>query len=241
MKIGIVVPWDSPFIYTSNAFNMMNWERPKGCELNFIIGKGWCPAAKHNDGVRKAQDWGADFILFNGGDHLCPKDIIPRMLKRIDEGWDMVQATIPLRGSGNYIPIPFTGISYKVVGNIPYIDDHANIPRSAVEILTDMQEPQESHICGTGNVLMKADIFDKLSKPYFKEYLQNDDYYKRYPIQDTRFIYECTKKAGARLIFDTDIRLVHLDVFGIDDTYKDRFKDKAAKSWTPSKDIEEYL
>jgi len=239
-KIGIVIPWDSPFMFMPNAFNMLNWERPEGYELNFFSGRGWCPAAKHNDGVEQAQEWGADFIMFNGGDHLCPKDIVPKMLKRIDEGWDMVLGVVPSRGVCGWLGFPFMGFAYKVLKEFDP-EDYLNVPNDAIEIVVDVDPPQEIHIAGTGNILMKAEILDKLKKPYFKEYFDKDTY-KRYPIQDSQFVYRCTKKANAKLLFDPDIEIAHLDVFGIDRTYRERFKDKTNKTnWTPFKDIEKYL
>jgi hypothetical protein len=29
-KIGICIPWDSPFVWTAPMFNMLNWECPDG-------------------------------------------------------------------------------------------------------------------------------------------------------------------------------------------------------------------
>lgn len=241
-KIGIIVPWDSPFMFTANAFNMLNWERPEGYEVKFIIGGGWCPAARHNDGVATAMEWGADFVLFNGGDHVCPKDIIPRMLKRIDEGWDMVQAIVPSRGMCGRTDVPFDAVSYKVVGNMPKYEPMMNAPKESIKIIHGKDEPQQSHICGTGNILMKTEIFKGLEKPYFKEVIKPDGRYSRYPVQDSTFVYNCTILAGAKLFCDTSIKLLHLDIFGIDESYKDRFMDKRANpNWCPTTDIDRFL
>jgi hypothetical protein len=122
MKIAVCIPWDSPFIFSAAAFNMMNWDRPENSDVNFIMGVGWCPAARHNDAVAKALAWGADYVMFNGGDHLCPHDILPRMLKRIGEGWDMVHAMPPSRGVCGHDGTPFKALSYKITGNMPAVD-----------------------------------------------------------------------------------------------------------------------
>lgn len=242
MKIGIIVPWDSPFMFTVNAFNMLNWERPEGYEFNFIMGVGWCPAARHNDGIAKAQDWNADLILFNGGDHLCPKDIIPRMLKRISEGWDIVQATVPSRGICGRSGIPFDSISYKVVGNMPQHEPMLHAPKDSIEIIKGRDKPQQTHISGTGNILMKAEILDGLEKPYFKEFIKPDGRYSRYPVQDSNFVYNCTVIAGAKMFYDTTIKLVHLDIFGIDESYTGRFGDKVEDpDWSPAKDLRRFV
>ena len=242
MKIAVCIPWDSPFIWTAPAFNMMNWERPTDADLRFIMGVGWCPAARHNDAVAKAQEWDADLIMFNGGDHLCPKDILPRMLNRINEGWDIVQAMVPSRGVCGHNAKPFGASSYKVVGPMPQINPILNAPRDSVKIITGDDEPQETHISGTGNIMMKAEIFDGLQKPYFEEFIKKDGRYSRYCTQDSDFVYRCTVMSGAKMFCDTSIKLVHLDVFGIDESFAERFKDKEGqKDWSPSKDLKKYV
>lgn len=240
-KIGIIVPWDSPFMFTANGFNMLNWERPSDCELNFIMGVGWCPAARHNDGVAKAQQWGADLIMFNGGDHLCPKDIVGRMKARIDEGWDMVQAVVPCRGICGRTAIPFDTLSYKVTGPMPTYDPMLHASRDSIQVIRGNEEPQQSHISGTGNIMMKAEILDGMEKPYFTESIKPDGRYSRFPVMDSTFVYKCTIIGGARMLCDTSIKLVHLDIFGIDDTFSERFKDKTGKDWSPAKEIRKFV
>jgi hypothetical protein len=206
------------------------------------MGVGWCPAARHNDGVAKAQEWGADLIMFNGGDHLCPKDIIPRMLKHINDGWDMVQAMIPSRGVVGYDGTPFNAISYKVVGPMPKANAILYAPPDSIEIITYKDEPQQTHICGTGNILMKSEILDGMEQPYFEEFIKKDNRYGRWCVQDSNFVYRCTVESGARLLCDTTLKLIHLDVFGIDETYTERFKDKTNQmDWCPSKDLRKYV
>ena len=241
-KIGILIPWDSPFMFTAAAFNMMNWERPEGCELNFIMGAGWCPAARHNDSIEKAQEWGADLIMFNGGDHLCPKDIVIRMKKHIDNNWDMVHAMPPSRGVCGADGTPFKALSYKVVGSLPKENYITNCRPQSIKCLTYGDEPQQSHICGTGNILMKAEILKGMEKPYFEEFIKKDGKYGRQPVQDSTFVSRCTIESGARMICDPTIRINHLDVFGIDDTYSERFKDKQGMmNWSPSKDLKAFV
>lgn len=241
-KLAVIVPWDSVFIWTAPAFNMMNWERPEDYEVRFFMGVGWCPAARHNDGVAKAQEWKADLIMFNGGDHLCPKDILPRMLKRMGEGWDIVHASPPSRGVCGANKKPFFGMSYKVVGPLNQNNPLECAPKDSVKVLTHDMEPQQSHITGTGNILMKAEILDGLERPYFEEHIKKDGKYSRFPIQDSHFVYRCTLLSGARLFCDTSIKLVHLDVFGIDETYSERFKDKEGQmDWSPAKDLRKFV
>jgi len=242
-KIGVCVPWDTPFMWSAPAFNMMNWERPEGYDVRFFNGAGWCPAARHNQAVDKALTWGADLVMFNGPDHLCPFDILPKMLARINEGWDIVHVMPPSRGVVGVDGTPFKALSYKVVGPIP--KDGAVLggtPPSSIKVLSYNDEPQESHICGTGDIMMKAAIFEGLQKPYFEEAIKKDGKYSRYPVMDSTFVHRCTIESGARMFCDTTIKLIHLDVFAIDETYTERFKDKTGQfDWCPSKEISKYV
>ena len=241
-KIAICIPWDSPFMFTVAGFNMMNWEQPKDCKVRFIMGVGWCPAARHNDAVAKAQEWGANLIMFNGGDHLCDFDIMVRMKNRIDEGWDMVHAMPPSRGVCGFEGPPFRAQSFKVIGPIPKEDYITHFPKQSVEVISYENDPQQTHIAGTGNLMMKAQIFDGLEKPYFEEYIRKDGRFSRYPVQDSRFTSRCTIESGARMLCDTSIRVVHLDIFGIDDTFQERFKDKTGQmDWCPAKDLRKFI
>jgi len=243
IKIAVCVPWDSPFMWMVPGFNMMNWDRPQGSEVAFFPGVGWCPAARHNDAVDKAQTWGADIIMFNGGDHVCPMDILIKMLARINEGWDMVHAMPPSRGNVHIDQTPFKAMSYKMVGNpsAPIENAMLNMPKDSAKILSYDDEPQESHVCGTGNIMMKAEILKGLERPYFSEFVKKDGRYSRYCVMDSDFVYRCTVMSGARMFCDTSIRIIHLDTFGIDETYSERFKDKAAiPNWSPAKDLRKF-
>jgi hypothetical protein len=226
VKIAVCIPWDSPFVWTAPMFNMANWERPDNSDVRFIMGVGW----------------GADLVMFNGADHLCPKDIMVKMLSRINEGWDMVHVMPPSRGICGYDGAPFKALSYKVIGPMPQIDAILHAPPSSIQVLSYDDEPQQSHISGTGNIMMKAEIFDGLQKPYFEEFIKKDGKYSRYAVQDSSFTFRCTVEGGARMFCDTSIKIVHLDAFGIDETYSERFKDKTGQmDWSPAKDLRGFV
>lgn len=221
---------------------MMNWERPENCDVRFFMGAGWCPAARHNNAVAKSQEWGADLIMFNGGDHLCDFDIMVKMKKSIDEGWDMVHAMPPSRGVCGVDQQPFKAQSFKVIGPLPSRDYITHAPPGSIKVLSYDDEPQESHICGTGNIMMKAAILEGMEKPYFEEEIKKDGLYSRYCVTDSRFVSRCTIESGAKMFCDTSIKIVHIDAFGIDDTYQERFKDKVGQmDWSPAKDMRRFI
>ena len=98
MKLAVVYPWSSAFVMTDWAENALNLERPEGCEVRWIRGKGWCPARRHIDGCEKAVVWGADLICIIGADQVHPDNLLVRLV----EGWKktngMVACLIPFRG-----------------------------------------------------------------------------------------------------------------------------------------------
>jgi hypothetical protein len=38
-KLAVVVPWDSKFMFTHTAFNLMNMQVPEGYEIRYIMGE----------------------------------------------------------------------------------------------------------------------------------------------------------------------------------------------------------
>jgi hypothetical protein len=149
---------------------------------------------------------------------------------------------IPSRGVVGFDGTPFKAMSYKISGNMPAVDPILNMPPASVKVLSYDDEPQESHICGTGDIMMKAEILDGLERPYFEEEVKRDGMYGRHAVQDSRFVFRCTVESGAKLFCDTGIRMKHLDVFAIDETYSERFKEKTNQfDWSPARELKKYV
>ncbi len=64
-----------------------------------------------------------------------------------------------------------------------------------------------------------------MERPWFKEIIERGDQFGRMPAQDSWFVYRMTCEHGFRLWLDTTINGKHLDIFPIDETYEERFKD----------------
>lgn len=243
-KLAVIVPWDSPFVFTAFAFNIANMERPDGYVVNFFMGSGFCPAARHNDGIAKAQQWGADIIMFDGADHLCDLKILKKMLKSMESnGVPIVQASPPSRGVCDGVDGAFKRISYKikkpVYGEYPVI---GNKEKDTLETVPTDQGPQVVHVCGTGNIMFDASILEQLERPYFVEFIGNKELFTRIPVMDSNFVSNITINKGIPMVYEPDIEITHLDVFAIDKTYQDRFSDKAEnKKWTPAFDMRKFI
>lgn len=253
-KIGVVLPWDSPFIWRHSMENMLNWNRPKDTEVNFFFGKGWCAAARHNHGVEKALEWGADLVVFAGSDHIVERDYLVKLYSNVfDDGWDMATGIISSRGAfvreggvftywaflGMDMPYPpkeQDGEHSKMPGKLPgFAYDHiTTTPRLWQRVGKDAPS-QEIQCIGTGTLAVRKEVFEAMERPWFKErLLEGDKNFRRHATNDTAFVASAVFDYGFKLWLNTDIDARHLEIFPIDETYAERFKDKKDEShWSP--------
>lgn len=238
-RLGICIPWDSPFVWTYSWLSIMNLTIPKGVEHKYFLGNGWCPAQRHNRAVYQAINWGADYILIVGSDQLYEENMIIRLAVNVPE-WDMVSGLVPGRGTiGPKTEGPFQSLGYQLKNpDADWDDIRLDLDEDHWNIIDETMEPQEIHSTGTGFLLMKTSVLTPMPTPFFIEYLiAKEQSYARHCIMDTIFTLKCTKQFGARMLLDTTCQVAHLDVFPIDTTYPERFKDKAEdEDWGPMSD-----
>lgn len=224
-------------MWSAAAFNLMNLERPDGYEVRFIQGRGWCPAARHNNALARAQIWGADVACFMGPDHWVAKDTLVRLLAHIKSGkWDMAAGWVPSRGVCGKDKVPFDHLAYKLREDAPLKAQNPlrDFDDDDFEIIKYGSKSQQVHVIGTGILMFDMDAIIGMKLPWFREFVINDGGFGRIPIQDTYFAFRCTVQHGARLWLDTTIEAYHLDVFAIDETFSDRFDDfQGDANWTP--------
>jgi hypothetical protein len=210
-RLAILIPWDSPFVWTDSVVSIMNLEVPPGFIKRYFRGRGWCAAQRHNDALRVSSEWEPDAYFFAGGDEVFERDTIPRLYKHLDK-YDMVSGMIPSRGVVEGKPFPGLGFQHNPFGDWV--------------VITEQDKPQEIHVVGTGILLCRGDVFDVLPAPYFTEEVDEGNLtYARTGPCDTRTIGTLTLKYDKRLFLDTTVRAKHLDAFQIDFTYQDRFSD----------------
>ena len=233
-KLGVVLPWDSPFIWRHSVENMMNWKRPVGVVVNYFFGKGWCPANRHNNGVQAALDWGADLIVFAGSDHVVEREYLVKLWNNIYvDGWDMASGIITGRTA------PFEYLAYQALTDAM---PNFNVVRMAQSIrfwktLSKKDGSQEIHCIGTGCLAVKKEVFEKMERPWFRECVNEDDKnFARVPVNDTEFVARATLDYDFRLWLNTDIDCRHLEIFAIDETFRDRFNDKE-QYWSPTRSV----
>jgi len=240
-KLAVLIPWDSKFMFTHTAFNLMNLQHPEGYEVRYIMGEGWCPAVRHNSAAGMALNWGADLLCFMGADHFVDEDVFIKLVHHIEErGYEMACGWVPSRGTCGPHRTPYPFLAYNVV-------DESKLDKKipAVlqwdpdnwEIITHGAESQEIDVIGSGILMFKADVIRHMKKPWFFEFIQREPLFNRMPVQDSHFVFRCTVEGGNRLWLDTTIGAKHLDIFPIDETYTERFKDKTGESWSSMKSL----
>lgn len=235
MKVGICIPWDTPFVWTQPMFTIMNLQCPDGWEKKYFRGEGWCPANRHNAAVTKAMIWGCDYILILGADQLFEEDTLIRLASHVPQ-WDMVSGLVPARGTVEAIGKPFGAFGFKLKPSRQFEVRDQSVEENWDRIGPD-DPPQEIHSIGTGVLLLKSKIFDTMHQPWFKEYVMGGELYARKPVMDTQFVKHCVFGAGFRLFLDTTVIAKHLDAFHIDLSFMDRFADMKDINWVPAKGV----
>lgn len=239
-KLAILIPWDSPFMFTHFAINAMNLKCPEGWEMRFINGEGWCPAARHNNALARGINWGAHALMFLGADHIVDEDICIKLMKHLEDGWDLATGWIPSRGVfGENRELVFPNMAFVMKDEDRFVPQgpvgSLELERSDANLINDDDAPsQEIHMIGTGTLMFKVEVVLYMKMPWFQEIIEKDGLYSRKCIQDSHFVYRCTVENGFRLFLDTTIEQKHLNIFPIDKTYKERFADKAGDRWQPT-------
>jgi len=232
-KLAICYGWTSPFMFTRFMDSGLNLQRP--ANSRWFRGIGWCPARRHIDFCQKAIKWGASHILILGTDQTFPEDMIPRLIERVEEdGCEVISALVPTRGYIERMGMkPFQPVAWRFK---PF--SGKNIPKGKIreyrgfDLDGDMMEiinPADGDLqridcIGSGVLMFPVETLLALQKPWFSETFVVEDY-RREASMDTRFVWNLKLQGGAQVWCDTTIKVGHLNIFEIDETYQDRFGD----------------
>src|SRR3990167_1115271 len=122
MKLAVGPAWGSPFIWTSAVEAMLDMAHPDGWDVRWFFGKGWCPARRHTDLCEKALTWGADVLCFVGADQIHPPDLLPRLVARHAQGYEVVGALVPARGYIEWMDMkPFQPMAWRLKRGLPTV------------------------------------------------------------------------------------------------------------------------
>jgi len=198
-------------MFTTFVDGALNVEAPVDTQVRWFRGKGWCSSRRHIHICEQAIEWGADLICILGPDQSFPDDLLARLVARIDEGCDAISALVPFRGK---VPggAPFQRSAWRKRGDeFEMIDPHV-APLQRIDVI------------GSGCLLFKADVLEKLPEPWFTEEIDPITF-QRVANQDSRFVWRLGEEAGVKLSVDTTIDIKHSHVFEIDETFSERFAD----------------
>jgi hypothetical protein len=233
-RLAVCWIWGSPSVFTESVESMLQLRRPDGWEVQFFRGKGWGPAKRHINACEAALAWGADYILILGADQLYDDDLLLRLTSRIDEGYETMTALVPARGYvSDQNMRPFQPVASRFRRSSGGADvakarqfRGRKVDGDMVEIIThDPANPvQQINFIGSGVMMFHRDHLLALDRPWFSEMIDWESQ-QRVASMDVRFAWDLQMKAGARLWVDTTIKVRHLHIFKIDETYQDRFAD----------------
>lgn len=225
MKLGVCWIWGSPFVWSDSVESMLQLRPPAGVEVGFHRGTGWGPARRHINACEKALAWGADTLLILGADQVYEPDLLERLVKRMEEGCEVVAALVPTRGYlSRWDMKPFQPMAWRLKSNgvrpIQWTPGHA-----PVEVIDPKDgDLQRIDFIGSGVLMFKREHLDMMQRPWFSETIDHATQI-RTASMDTKFVYRLRAEAYAQVWVDTTIKVRHIHPFKVDDTFQDRFTD----------------
>lgn len=233
------MPWDSPFVFRRFVESALNLRHPSGYEVQWCMGGGWSPARRHIDALEKALAWGADLLVILGADQVYEPDVLERLTARWEQlgVGSIISALVPLRGFIDWQGTlrPFQPLAWRLECDGVRAFRGYDVDGDMMKVVSPADgDLQRAHIVGSGCILFHRDLYLALKPPQFYERVDPETMY-RVADQDTRAVWRLQEEAGGTLWVDTTIKVQHLHIFPIDETFQDRFADWADPS-TPGID-----
>ena len=209
-KLCIGWPWQPPMLWSKVVDNYLSLERPQNSF--WVRGNGDCPARRHIDICEKAQEAGASHILILGADQIHPIDMIPRLIKRVEEDkCDVISASIPANG------IAGKAKSFQRTG---WIRDGTKL----VHLDPSAGDLQETATIGSGVLMFPTIALDSMMKPWFKDF-RDPETLKFKGMTDSEFVLALAFCTKMKIWVDTTIDVKHLLPMEVDGSFEERFKD----------------
>lgn len=228
LKLGICLPWDSPFMYTQFVMSALNLQPPAGYTAHYYSGHGWCPARRHADACEQAIADDCELLCILGADQTYPPDMLTRLVARWQALGGIIGALVPFRGFCDWNDMaPFQPMAWRLEAENT-LDDAGNLcVTERREVVRPEDGPvQRAHLIGTGVTLFHRDVYLAVKEPRFYERVEPRTMH-RVADQDSHFIVRMQIEGGAPLHVDTTIEVKHLHIFAIDGSFQRRFADWA--------------
>ena len=233
-RLAVVTPWSSPFVFkkfAENVANMMASFRRPDWQAQFFMGNGVDPAARHVDMIQQGLAWGADLICIIGADQIHPLDMLDRLIDRYFEtGGGVISALVPFRGYVSWQKMkPFQPMGWRIVsgngnGQPQEFRGMTQDPGMFQPIDPADGDLQRVDVIGSGVLLFDRDTIEALAKPWFY-YKVDPETMQRVADMDTKMVWRLRTEVQVQVWVDTTIKVLHLHVSEIDDTWQDRFAD----------------
>ena len=174
--------------------------------------------------------WGADLICFIGADQIHPEDMFPRLVKRFDEGCEVVTCLVPARGwiawkdHDSYTPVAyrFKNSSDSRCRKYRSFD----LDGDMIEIVRKEDgDLQIVNFIGSGVLMFHRDHVLSLKRPWFTETYVPETL-ERTANMDSTFVWRLQMEAYVKVWVDTTITIKHLDVAFIDETYQEKYVER---------------
>jgi len=209
-KLCIGWLWQPPMVWSKVMENFLSLERPQNSF--WVRGEGDCSARRHIEVCEKARKGGASHVLLLGADQIHPTDMIPRLIKRVEEDkCDVISASIPCNGNSKDSKW-FQRNGWKLDGT-----DCVSIDPSDGEL-------QEIAIIGSGVLMFPTVALDLMTQPWFKDF-RDPFTLKCKNMADTEFVNALTWSTKMKIWVDMTIEVRHLLPMEVDNTFEERFKD----------------
>ena len=195
MKIALGIPLSWPFCHSDfiDSWTLMLMEAMgNGLTLEVIRANSGTIDHMRNSIVNSAKEKECSHLLFLDADMIYPPDTIGRLL---EHDLDIVGA-LTFKRYPPFNPVMMRGEKYKLQYVWPYEEGLEKVVAT-----------------GTGCLLIKMGVFDKIEKPWFEfETIEGK------PIgEDVGFCYKAGN-AGFDIYVDTTIKTIHICMMGVDES-----------------------
>jgi len=198
-RVMIGIPTLFPYVHTNFWKSWMKLAKPNGHLV--MVATGSITSVARNKIVEHARFHKCSHVMFLDSDMTFPQDAIQKLMSHDKD----------------------------IVCGLYFQRDHPHLPAAIIgetgRISKDdisSRRLKEIDAAGTGCMLIKTDVFDKIGYPWF-DYQVYDGY--TYYTEDVIFCRKA-KKLGYRLFVDTSIRCGHIIDYELSESdYKEEVKD----------------
>ena len=156
--------------------------------------------------------------------------MLTRLYGRAEEGYEVVGALVPCRGYISWQDMkPFQPMAWRFKRHDKIVPIRqfrgVQFDQDMLELIDPKDgDMQQIDFMGSGVIMFHRDHLLSLKKPWFYERVNQEDQ-QRIASMDTTFCWRLKMEAYAKVWVDTTIKVKHLHIFEIDESFQERFAD----------------